>query len=120
MTHTCCVGCKDMNSKFECTRRNLNCTLWFCDRLLPHLKGIDLENFSMIAKELIQDGRNRYRTESFLSKWFQRKTYYGTLAKIYILYFKPIPKALLLIKLFFHCLKLQIKTLRTKKIYTCK
>ena len=132
-THTCCVGCKSMNRKFDCVSRNLNCSLWFCDRTIRKLTFQDLMNLSLIAKDMINNDWNLYRKKLKcikvirLNTFFnnkisvdeiKRKSYYGKLSIIYINCFSGMEKLKLKMRLLVHNTKLKIKTLVKGKIYT--
>ena len=129
-THTCCLGCNHMTNDFKCFNRNLNCTLWFCDRVISKLKFQDLMTFSLVASELIKKGHNCYRLNLKQIDYFlehktnqsklKRKTYYGSLSKVYVNCFTGLEKLILKFNLFKHSIKLRIKTAFKGKIYTSK
>lgn len=122
-THTCCIGCKLLNKDFTCKNRNINCTLWFCDRIIRKLKSMDLLNFSMVAKEMIDKDWNRYRLSLKTIKGqkyaYKRKTYYGSLGNILIHSFTGRKKLYVWIRIKIHNIRMWVKTMLNGKIHGC-
>lgn len=112
-THTCCIDCKFLINN-TCSSRNLNCTLWFCDRIINRMTFFDIMNFSLVALEVIDEKKNTYRARIDKATKEKKRTYYGALSR-YITYFNDDPVLKVLIK--FHYLKERVRGLINNKVY---